>query len=255
MHTTMVPEQVKTQKIQAGVQVSRQEDTNVIFSIGSTMEDFILFAILLVRNIDDPELDVEEDPEEEQDMDVEEDIPPAVVPHVGSPPPLSESSSDFDSVALVTTDRTIWVPPSSSTFEIRGSSSISLPHHTSWCMSGMETCRTKIAITRTRVDRVQRCMDAFDIDIDFVEQATTRVEGDRLRARVESAEVTATLAAMDRDRIERELYWIRGWLSRLQSEITRRGVVEAHPTESIDVLAVYGDAWPSELQGPPDGSQ
>ncbi|GJX87760.1 hypothetical protein Tco_0339774 [Tanacetum coccineum] len=48
MHTTMVPKQVKTQKTQAGVQVSRQEDTNVIFSIGSTMEDFILFVIVLV---------------------------------------------------------------------------------------------------------------------------------------------------------------------------------------------------------------
>ncbi|GKD84572.1 zf-CCHC domain-containing protein, partial [Tanacetum coccineum] len=51
MHTIMVPDQVKTQKIQAGVQVSRQEDTNVIFSIGSTMEDFILFVFVLVRNI------------------------------------------------------------------------------------------------------------------------------------------------------------------------------------------------------------
>ncbi|GKF36424.1 hypothetical protein Tco_0113182, partial [Tanacetum coccineum] len=170
---------------------------------------------------DDPELDVEEDPEEEQDMDVEEDIPPVIAPHVGSPPRLSESSSDFDSIALVTTDRTC----------------ICLTH-------GMKTHRTEIAITGTGVDKVQSCMDAFNVDISFVEQATTRVEGDRLRARVESAEVTATLAAMDKDRIERELYWIRGWLSGLQSEIIRRGAVEAHPIESIDVLAVYGDAWP-----------
>ncbi|GJY51749.1 hypothetical protein Tco_0442596 [Tanacetum coccineum] len=42
MHTIMVPEQVKTMKIQAGVQVSRPEDVEVIFSIGSTLEDFIL---------------------------------------------------------------------------------------------------------------------------------------------------------------------------------------------------------------------
>ncbi|GJT68418.1 hypothetical protein Tco_1019898 [Tanacetum coccineum] len=39
----VVPEQVETLKIQAGVQVSRPEDTEVIFSIGSTLEDFILF--------------------------------------------------------------------------------------------------------------------------------------------------------------------------------------------------------------------
>ncbi|GKD78219.1 hypothetical protein Tco_1340840 [Tanacetum coccineum] len=42
MQTIIVPEQVKTQKIQAGVQVSRLEDKDVIFSIGSALEDFIL---------------------------------------------------------------------------------------------------------------------------------------------------------------------------------------------------------------------
>ncbi|GJT95124.1 hypothetical protein Tco_1090642 [Tanacetum coccineum] len=44
MHTTMVPEQVKTQKIQARVQVSRQEDTNVIYSFGSTLEVLIVLS-------------------------------------------------------------------------------------------------------------------------------------------------------------------------------------------------------------------
>ncbi|GJQ99492.1 hypothetical protein Tco_0522477 [Tanacetum coccineum] len=38
MYTTMVPEQVKTKKIQAGVQVSRLEDKDVIFSIGSALD-------------------------------------------------------------------------------------------------------------------------------------------------------------------------------------------------------------------------
>ncbi|GJS28702.1 hypothetical protein Tco_0489322 [Tanacetum coccineum] len=41
MHTTMVPEQVKPQKIQAGVQVSRLEDKDVIFSIGSALDDVV----------------------------------------------------------------------------------------------------------------------------------------------------------------------------------------------------------------------
>ncbi|GJV08360.1 hypothetical protein Tco_1346016 [Tanacetum coccineum] len=51
MDTTMVPDQVKTQKIQAGVQVSRHEDSKVIFSTGSTLEGFILFVFVLDRNI------------------------------------------------------------------------------------------------------------------------------------------------------------------------------------------------------------
>nr|GEZ66343.1 hypothetical protein [Tanacetum cinerariifolium] len=43
--------QVKSQKIQAGVQVSRLEDKDVIFSTGSTLEVFILFVFVLDRNM------------------------------------------------------------------------------------------------------------------------------------------------------------------------------------------------------------
>ncbi|GJT61352.1 hypothetical protein Tco_1004885 [Tanacetum coccineum] len=39
------------------------------------------------------------------------------------------------------------------------------------------------------------------------------------------------------------------------SEVMGWGAVEALPSESIDVLAVYGDAKRLEPQGPPDGSQ
>ncbi|GJX40982.1 ribonuclease H-like domain-containing protein [Tanacetum coccineum] len=50
MHTTMVPEQVKILKIEAGVQVSRPEDAKDIFSIGSTLEDLIFVVFVPVRN-------------------------------------------------------------------------------------------------------------------------------------------------------------------------------------------------------------
>ncbi|GJV50160.1 putative reverse transcriptase domain-containing protein [Tanacetum coccineum] len=52
MHTTMVPEQVKTQEIQAGVQVLRLEDTYDIFSIGSALEDIYFVVFVLGRNIE-----------------------------------------------------------------------------------------------------------------------------------------------------------------------------------------------------------
>ncbi|GKB54547.1 hypothetical protein Tco_0905300 [Tanacetum coccineum] len=38
--------------MQAGVQVSRLEDKDIIFSIGSALEDFILLYFVIVRNID-----------------------------------------------------------------------------------------------------------------------------------------------------------------------------------------------------------
>nr|GEU49072.1 hypothetical protein [Tanacetum cinerariifolium] len=50
MHTKMVLDQVRTQ-FQAGVQVSRLEDKDVIFSTRSTLEVFILVVFVLDRNI------------------------------------------------------------------------------------------------------------------------------------------------------------------------------------------------------------
>ncbi|GJX11500.1 hypothetical protein Tco_0201359 [Tanacetum coccineum] len=47
----MVLEQLKTLKIQVGVQASRREDAEDIFSIGSALEDFISVVFVLVRNI------------------------------------------------------------------------------------------------------------------------------------------------------------------------------------------------------------
>ncbi|GJS14887.1 hypothetical protein Tco_0409359 [Tanacetum coccineum] len=257
-----------------------------------------------MHDFEDPDMDVIEDPEE----DPQEVIPPVVASPLGSlpisSPPLSESSSDSNFAAPVTTDGTFWVPPSGSTFEIGGPSFVSsasphlLGHEVrrlkedtetlfgsvgtlTW---GMKTRRTEIVTTRTSVDRVRRHMDAFDVDIAFVEQATARLKDDvialqnraetakarllqveqdrikdkeeieRLKTRVESTEVNAALAAMDRDRIKMELYMMRDMLTGLQLEITRRGAKEARPTESINILAVYGDARPLEPQGPSDNS-
>ncbi|GJY79947.1 hypothetical protein Tco_0492698 [Tanacetum coccineum] len=206
---------------------------------------------------DDPELDIEEDPEEDPKMDIDDDqemdIRLVVASPVGlpplTPPPLPETLFDFDFVAPVTTDSTLWVPPSGSTFEIGGLSSVTptLPHllehelrrlrqdtealHGSvrTLTRGMKTRRTEIATARTRL-----------------------IEYEALQAHAETAEASATLAAMDRDKIEMDLYIMRVWISMIQLEMFGREVMEARPTESIDVLAVYGDARPSRSQGPPD---
>ncbi|GJW25891.1 putative reverse transcriptase domain-containing protein, partial [Tanacetum coccineum] len=62
------------------------------------------------------------------------------------------------------------------------------------------------------------------------DKVSDKEEIQRLKTRVESTEITATLAAMDKDRIERELYSIRVWLFGLQSKMIRRGAVEARPS-------------------------
>ncbi|GJT67178.1 hypothetical protein Tco_1018658 [Tanacetum coccineum] len=154
----------------------------------------LLGLTILVRE------DPKEDPEEEQDMDIEEDIPPVVSPPTGSPPisppPISGSLSNSDTTAPITSDRTIWVPPSGNIFEIEGPSSISSipPHLLVHDMSrlrqdtdtlhgsvrtlvrGMETRTTEIAALRTGIDRVQRRMGASNVDIAFIEQAIASTE-------------------------------------------------------------------------------
>ncbi|GJV62088.1 hypothetical protein Tco_1468188 [Tanacetum coccineum] len=113
-------------------------------------------------------------------------------------------------------------------------------------------------------------MNAFDVDLGFIEQDATRVSDDvlalqgdwardrdenkRLKRRLDELEVSNTLAAIEQDRIERKLYSMRAWVFGFMSEVMGRGAVEARPSESIDVLAVYGDAKRLEPQGPPDGS-
>ncbi|GKF91263.1 hypothetical protein Tco_0274964, partial [Tanacetum coccineum] len=51
MHTTMVPDQVKTHEIQVGVQVSRPEDTDDTFIIGIALENVYFVVFVLGRNI------------------------------------------------------------------------------------------------------------------------------------------------------------------------------------------------------------
>ncbi|GJY63007.1 putative reverse transcriptase domain-containing protein [Tanacetum coccineum] len=228
---------------------------------------------------DDPTLDLE-DP----DMELEEDPTEAISPVVASPPglppitppPLSYSSSDSEFTAPVTANGALWVPPPGSTFETLYGSVRTLTR-------GMKNRQTEIVTTRTRVDRIRRRMDAFDVDLAFIEQGATRTSDDvlalqthvetaeakqlhaeqdrasnreeirRLRRRLNVVEVKDTLTAMDRDRLEREFLSMRVWVSGFMSEVMGRGVVEARPSESIDVLAFYGDAQHSEPHGPPDG--
>ncbi|GKE58809.1 hypothetical protein Tco_1497994 [Tanacetum coccineum] len=95
------------------------------------------------------------------------------------------------------------------------------------------------------------------------DQVKNREEIQRLKNQVQSANISATLVAMDRDRIKKtqdqdgkqiqELrYRLTSAKIRLEQELYWRGFEENRPTKSIDVLATYGDADPPELQEPSD---
>ncbi|GJW09046.1 hypothetical protein Tco_1571469 [Tanacetum coccineum] len=148
-----------------------------------------------------------------------------------TPPLLSESSSDSEVTTPVIANMIVSMSPPGSTFEVGGpSSASSLPPH----LLG-RTRQSEDAATRTRVDKLSRRMDAYDVDLDFIKRYATRTtdhvlaleeDNHRLRRRVDSLEVTEMLGG---------------------------GAMEARPSESIDVLVVYGESQPPRSQGPPNG--
>ncbi|GJR55684.1 hypothetical protein Tco_1406205 [Tanacetum coccineum] len=155
-------------------------------------------------------------------------IPPTIALPPGSPsispPPLLESSSDSDTAAPGTANGASWVRRLREDTKTLYGSVRTLER-------GMKTRQTENATTRTRVNRIWRRMYAFDIDLDFIKQDATRTIDDVFTLRMGV------------------------WASGFMSEVIGRGVVKARPSESIDVLAVYGDAKYSDSQGPPDGPQ
>ncbi|GKC45046.1 reverse transcriptase domain-containing protein [Tanacetum coccineum] len=76
-----------------------------------------------------------------------------------------------------------------------------------------------------------------------------------LRHRLTSIEIRLEVASVDRYRLECELYSVRAQIHAIQQELYWRGFEENRLTESIDVLATYGDADPPELQEPSDTQQ
>ncbi|GJT46088.1 WAT1-related protein [Tanacetum coccineum] len=139
-----------------------------------------------------------EEPEEEPKEGTEEVTEVSPI----TPPPLSESSSDSEFTALITTNRT-----------------------------------AENAATRVGVNGIRGRINAYDIDLAFIEQDATRTSDDVLALQEGRARDQESMRKLER-RVD-----------------VLEGVVEARPNESIDFLAVYEDAQRSEPQGPPDGSQ
>nr|GEX88822.1 putative reverse transcriptase domain-containing protein [Tanacetum cinerariifolium] len=176
-------------------------------------------------------------PQEEAEEEPKEEPAEAIPPAIGLPP----------------------VPPLGSTFEVRGPSSVSLPPlhffgrkvkrlredtmtlygSVRTLERGMRTLQIDIVVTHTRVDRIRRRMDAFDVDLGFIERDATRTSDNLLALQEDRSRDQEKIRKLERrvDALE-----VIGW-----------GAMEARPSESIDVLAVYGDAQHLEPQRPPDG--
>ncbi|GJZ98847.1 hypothetical protein Tco_0671300 [Tanacetum coccineum] len=166
------------------------------------------------HDLEDPDMNVEEDPEEdpkeEPKEDPEEDSkeeleeePEEELKEVTGvspiiPPPLSESSSDSDYEAPIMSFREDYK---------------ALHSRVRYLESGIRTREHENVVTRNGVNQVRRCMDAYDVDLGFIEQDATRTsngvlalqeENQSLRKRMDSLEVAEAIAEYERNRTNLE---------------------------------------------------
>ncbi|GJW36846.1 hypothetical protein Tco_0059766 [Tanacetum coccineum] len=202
---------------------------------------------------EEPEEDPEEEPEEEPKKGPEEvtGVSPIFHHHYQS---LHQT---LNSQLPSTADRTVWMLPPGSIFEVGGPSYVPSfpPHLLSHKVKRLRevtksiygsvrvferdarTRQAKIIAARTGVDRFSRHMDAYDVDLGFVERDATRTSDQVLVLQEENCSLRGRVDSL-------EMAEMIGW-----------GAMEARPSDSIDVLVVYGTAQPSEPQGPPDSPQ
>ncbi|GKC43082.1 hypothetical protein Tco_1060804 [Tanacetum coccineum] len=235
--------------------------------------------------------DPEEDPEEELEVEAEEDAPPAVTLPVRSPitpSPLSESSSDTEAAAPVVASGALEMPPTSSTFEVGGLSSVSL--FPPFYLHGHEILRlndnTKIIFSNVKylercekkrraemdansfeIRKVKRRMDVFDQDLGHEVQFTGGVEGrvtkledkdqektnrmEKMKKRLETLETNYALVLSDRDGWKTAFYNLQTWVS----ERFGRGAMDARPDDGVDGSTAFGESQPLKPPGSPSGSE
>ncbi|GJQ96493.1 hypothetical protein Tco_0007632 [Tanacetum coccineum] len=85
--------------------------------------------------------------------------------------------------------------------------------------------------------------------------AEKEVECKKLKKELEEARLSNTLLRMQKERVERDLYWTRVQAHEFYQEMIRRGVVfEERPNEAIDILVKDEESASSEPRGSPRDS-
>ncbi|GJZ21131.1 hypothetical protein Tco_0558170 [Tanacetum coccineum] len=85
--------------------------------------------------------------------------------------------------------------------------------------------------------------------------AEEKAECKELKKELEESRSSNTLLRMQKERVERDLYWTRVQAYEFYQEMIRRGVVfEERPNKAIDVLVEDEESPSSELRGSPRNS-
>ncbi|GJV23448.1 hypothetical protein Tco_1376143 [Tanacetum coccineum] len=194
-------------------------------------------------------------------------FPYEVMGSPNAPPPESDTSSnsEFEAAHATSVVTITHIPPTGRKFP--GSTHIvgkpSFAAHVSYHPEEL----VPKALVQSRDREGRRCLDILEFYLGIVEwngdkvehkvvtlkdrileleQDGVRKENKRLRKKLESAEVSVTLARIDRDRVERDLYHLRVCAYGFYRDMIRSGVVEERPNKAINVLAIFGETQPPE---------
>nr|GEW31705.1 hypothetical protein [Tanacetum cinerariifolium] len=192
------------------------------------------------------------DPEEELEVEAEDDVPPPATPSVGSPitpPPLFESSSNTEDVALIVANEALEMPPTGSTYEVGGPSSVSL--FPPFYLHGREIARLddNTELLLSNVKNLEQCekkrkaeMEANSSEISKVKKCMNEIGRDL------GDEMQFSNLVKNRKKV---FYNLQAWVL----ERFRRGAMDARPDDGVDGSAAFGESKPPKPPESPSSSQ
>nr|GEU70563.1 hypothetical protein [Tanacetum cinerariifolium] len=235
--------------------------------------------------------DPKEDPKKDLEIEVEDDVPPPATSPVGSPItplPLSESSSDTEDDAHIISNEAIDMPPTGSTYEVGGPSSVSLfplfylhgreiarlDDNTELLLGNvkyLEQCEKKrkaeMEANSSEISKVKKCMNEIGQDlgdeIQFSNLVVNRVtkleekdqekakEMEKMKKLLRMLEINNALVLSDRDEWKKAFYNLQAWVLKRFG----RGVMDARLDDVVDGSGAFRESKPHKPPGSPSSSQ
>nr|GFB95595.1 hypothetical protein [Tanacetum cinerariifolium] len=205
-----------------------------------------------------PEEDPEEDPKEDPKAEGEDDVPPPATSPVRSPitpPPLSESSSDTEDIALVIDNEALEMPP----IELLLINVQYLERCEKKHKFDMETCSSEVREGKKRMDKMEQDLGDEMQFSNVVKHRVTNLENMeqekdeemvKVKKRLGTLEANYSLVLSDPDGWRKAFLNLQAWVF----ERLGRGAWDARPDVDDDGPVSFGESKPPKPSGSPSSS-
>nr|GEV17132.1 hypothetical protein [Tanacetum cinerariifolium] len=115
----------------------------------------------------------------------------------------------------------------------------------------MDLLDFELGVVERNNDKIEYVVVTLEDRVLKLKQDGVREENERLKKKLKSAKVSVTSPRIEKDQIERDLYHLRVWAYGFLGDMIPSRTVEERLSETIDVLAIFGETQPSEPRGSP----